>query len=172
MLLHVGDETQRTSELHAFQRRDEMAGRRWLAAWVTSATALLLLLGSQAGVARGEAQGVHGDNVWGIESVVGRGEAAPQPWHQMVGKVFGKWGLRAGGDCEEHYGIMPCSSSLGGNAALLVIYGYMLLKAATLLSDGSELLLTVMSPGVIGGLVLPVLGAFPDALLIAGKPPP
>ena len=121
-------------------------------------------------------QGASGDNVWRIESVVdgssgGRGRDGPE-WHQVVGRLFGKWGLRAGGDCEEHYGILPCSTSLGGNAALLVTYGYMLLQAAQLLSDGSELLLTVMSPGIIGGLVLPVLGAFPDALLIAGKPPP
>jgi Ca2+/Na+ antiporter len=61
---------------------------------------------------------------------------------------------------------MPCSTSLGGNAALLVIYGFALLKAAQFLSEGSELLLEVMSPGIIGGLVLPILGAFPDALLI------
>ncbi len=72
-------------------------------------------------------------------------------------------------ECVEHYGVMPCSTSLGGNVALLVIYGYMLLIAAQLLSEGSELLLTVLSPGIIGGLVLPILGALPDALLILGE---
>jgi hypothetical protein len=72
-------------------------------------------------------------------------------------------------ECVEHYGVMPCSTSLGGNVALLVIYGYMLLTAAQLLSAGSELLLTVLSPGIIGGLVLPILGALPDALLILGE---
>lgn len=45
-------------------------------------------------------------------------------------------------------------------------YGYLLLQGANLLSDGSELLLEVLSPGLIGGLVLPVLGALPDALVI------
>jgi hypothetical protein len=45
----------------------------------------------------------------------------------------------------------------------------MLLTAAQLLSAGSELLLTVLSPGIIGGLVLPILGALPDALLILGE---
>ncbi|KAG0628532.1 hypothetical protein M758_1G033800 [Ceratodon purpureus] len=142
--------------------------RRWVGAagCVVAATLVCLL---QAGVVRGEAAGViEGGNVWRIESVVERGDGR-EPWHRVVGKVFGKWGLRAGGDCEEHYGIMPCSTSLGGNAALLVAYGYMLLQAAQMLSDGSELLLTVMSPGVIGGLVLPVLGALPDALLIAAS---
>ncbi|CAM6038452.1 unnamed protein product [Sphagnum compactum] len=69
-------------------------------------------------------------------------------------------------ECEELYGLMPCSTSLGGNLSLLLIYGFMLLKAAQLLSDGSELLLAVLSPGIIGGLVLPILGALPDALLI------
>lgn len=102
----------------------------------------------------------------GIESVLDRPSSLP--WHVQVGRVFGKWGLRDGQVCEEHYGMMPCSVTLGGNAVLLVAYGFMLLKAAQLLSDGSELLLSVMSPGVIGGLVLPILGAFPDALLIAG----
>lgn len=99
-----------------------------------------------------------------IESVLAREQQ--QPWLGSLQRVFGKWGIAEGKGCEEQYGIMPCSTSLGGNAALLIIYGYMLLKAAQLLSDGSELLLTVMSPGIIGGLVLPILGAFPDALLI------
>lgn len=86
-----------------------------------------------------------------IESVVGRGSSEEMS------------------SCEEPYGFMPCSTKLGGNAALLIMYSYAFLKAAQLLTEGSELLLTVMSPGIIGGLVLPILGAFPDALLIAGK---
>uniref|UniRef100_A0A804L679 Sodium/calcium exchanger membrane region domain-containing protein n=1 Tax=Musa acuminata subsp. malaccensis TaxID=214687 RepID=A0A804L679_MUSAM len=39
-------------------------------------------------------------------------------------------------------------------------------KAATYLSSGSELLLEIMGPGIIGGLFLPILGALPDAMLI------
>lgn len=114
---------------------------------------------------------VLGEEAGIIQSVV----VQPGREHGVVGRPWWKWskwswgllGKEAGG-CEEHYGIMPCSTSLGGNAALLVIYGYCLLNAAQLLSAGSELLLTVMSPGLIGGLVLPILGAFPDALLITG----
>ncbi|KAJ7294449.1 hypothetical protein O6H91_Y256600 [Diphasiastrum complanatum] len=71
-------------------------------------------------------------------------------------------------DCEESYGFLPCSTNIGGNLFLLVVYGFMLLKAAQLLSNGSELLLTVLNPGLIGGLLLPVLGSLPDALLILG----
>lgn len=38
--------------------------------------------------------------------------------------------------------------------------------AATYLSEGCELLLEILGPGIIGGLFLPILGALPDALLI------
>ncbi|BBN06185.1 hypothetical protein MPTK1_3g19130 [Marchantia polymorpha subsp. ruderalis] len=68
--------------------------------------------------------------------------------------------------CEETYGFLPCSDSVGGNLALIVAYGYLLLIAAQLISKGSELLLEVMNPGLIGGLLLPILGSLPDALLI------
>jgi Ca2+/Na+ antiporter len=38
--------------------------------------------------------------------------------------------------------------------------------AATFLSAGSELMLEILGPGIVGGLFLPVLGALPDAMLI------
>lgn len=38
--------------------------------------------------------------------------------------------------------------------------------AATYLSNGSELLLEILGPGIVGGLFLPILGALPDAMLI------
>lgn len=152
--------------------RSTMMSRGWhvLAASV-SVLAVLLFLQSRS-VRADEVSAmdtVHGHDVWKIKSVLQKNEEE-KPW-VTLGRLFGKWGTAEGGVCEEHYGILPCSVSLGGNAALLVIYGYMLLQAAQLLSDGSELLLTVMSPGIIGGLVLPILGAFPDALLITGKCP-
>lgn len=40
--------------------------------------------------------------------------------------------------------------------------------AATYLSSGSELLLEILGPGIVGGLFLPILGALPDAMLILG----
>eukprot|EP00246_Nothoceros_aenigmaticus_P010049 TRINITY_DN2634_c0_g1_i1.p1 TRINITY_DN2634_c0_g1~~TRINITY_DN2634_c0_g1_i1.p1 ORF type:complete len:615 (+),score=111.83 TRINITY_DN2634_c0_g1_i1:176-2020(+) len=70
-------------------------------------------------------------------------------------------------ECEEAYGLLPCSLSVGGNIFLLLAYGYLMLKAAQCLSEGSELLLTILDPGLIGGLLLPVLGCLPDAILIA-----
>ncbi|CAI5463408.1 unnamed protein product [Closterium sp. Yama58-4] len=68
--------------------------------------------------------------------------------------------------CEEIYGLLPCSSSVAGSTFLMAAYGYLVLVAAQLISDGSELLLQVLDPGLIGGLLLPVLGALPDTLLI------
>ncbi|KAH7297688.1 hypothetical protein KP509_25G007100 [Ceratopteris richardii] len=68
--------------------------------------------------------------------------------------------------CQEAYGLFPCSNSLPGNLFLILAYGFLLLTAAKLISKGSEQLLEVMNPGLIGGLLLPVLGALPDAALI------
>lgn len=70
------------------------------------------------------------------------------------------------GECEEAYGFLPCSTSLGGTLSLMVAYGYILLIGANQLSEGSELLLEILNPGIIGGLVLPVLGALPDTLIV------
>ena len=49
---------------------------------------------------------------------------------------------------------------------LMVMYGYILLQGANLISNGSELLLEILDPGLIGGLVLPILGALPDTAII------
>lgn len=35
-----------------------------------------------------------------------------------------------------------------------------------MIGDGSELLLEIMDPGIIGGLVLPILGAVPDSMMV------
>lgn len=50
---------------------------------------------------------------------------------------------------------------------LFLSYGYVLYKAADLISEGSELLLLVPSmAGLVGGVVLPLLGAVPDGAII------
>eukprot|EP00268_Persea_americana_P005394 TRINITY_DN11803_c1_g1_i3.p1 TRINITY_DN11803_c1_g1~~TRINITY_DN11803_c1_g1_i3.p1 ORF type:complete len:390 (-),score=51.12 TRINITY_DN11803_c1_g1_i3:810-1979(-) len=68
--------------------------------------------------------------------------------------------------CEQTYGFLPCTTTILGNLFLMLAYGYLMLRAAICLSTGSELLLNILGSGVIGGFLLPVLGAFPDALLI------
>lgn len=71
--------------------------------------------------------------------------------------------------CEQTYGFLPCTTTAFGNLFLIFVYGYLMYLAATHLSAGSELLLQILGPGLVGGLCLPVLGALPDAMLILGK---
>ncbi|KAF9666603.1 hypothetical protein SADUNF_Sadunf16G0245900 [Salix dunnii] len=68
--------------------------------------------------------------------------------------------------CEQTYGFLPCTTTVIGNLFLILVYGYLMFFAATYLSSGSELLLQILGPGIVGGLFLPILGALPDALLI------
>lgn len=71
--------------------------------------------------------------------------------------------------CEQSYGFLPCTTTGLGNSFLILVYGYLMYTAATYLSNGSELLLEILGPGIIGGLFLPILGALPDAMLILGN---
>ncbi|KAI8552492.1 hypothetical protein RHMOL_Rhmol06G0270700 [Rhododendron molle] len=68
--------------------------------------------------------------------------------------------------CDQTYGFLPCTTTVLGNLFLILVYSYLMFLAASYLSSGSELLLEVLGPGLIGGLLLPVLGALPDAMLI------
>ena len=52
---------------------------------------------------------------------------------------------------------MPCSTSAMGNLVLIIGYGYVMFLAVTYLSDGSEMLHRILGPGIIGGLLLPLL---------------
>ncbi|PIN16029.1 hypothetical protein CDL12_11325 [Handroanthus impetiginosus] len=61
---------------------------------------------------------------------------------------------------------MPCTTTGLGNLFLIVVYGFLMFLAATYLSTGSEMLLQILGPGIVGGLFLPILGALPDAMLI------
>ena len=49
---------------------------------------------------------------------------------------------------------------------LMLVYGFILLKASKMIADGSEMLMLIINPGVIGGLVLPVMGALPDGAMV------
>ncbi|KAL1299598.1 hypothetical protein HN51_044142 [Arachis hypogaea] len=68
--------------------------------------------------------------------------------------------------CEQTYGFLPCTTTVLGNLFLIIVYGFLMYTAATYLSTGSELLLEILGPGIVGGLFLPILGALPDAMLI------
>jgi len=62
--------------------------------------------------------------------------------------------------------LLPCSGSAVGNLFLMIVYGLILGKASSTIADGSELLLEILNPGIIGGVVLPILGALPDSMII------
>ncbi|GMP53059.1 hypothetical protein CsSME_00018647 [Camellia sinensis var. sinensis] len=74
--------------------------------------------------------------------------------------------FRASDSCDQTYGFMPCTTTVLGNLFLIIVYGYLMFLAATYLSNGSELLLEILGPGIVGGLFLPILGALPEAMLI------
>jgi Ca2+/Na+ antiporter len=62
--------------------------------------------------------------------------------------------------------LLPCSETLTGNFFLVMVYSLCLAYGAKKISHGSETLMEILNPGIIGGFVLPVLGALPDAAII------
>lgn len=47
------------------------------------------------------------------------------------------------------------------------VYGYLLMWASNMISDGSELLLLVPAwAGLVGSVILPILGAVPDGCIV------
>jgi len=49
---------------------------------------------------------------------------------------------------------------------MMALYGYILCKASAVIGDGSEMLMLIFGPGIVGGLVVPLLGAIPDCAII------
>lgn len=66
-------------------------------------------------------------------------------------------------------GVMPCTTTVLGNVFLILVYGYLMFLSAKLLYQGSEILVELFSPGMTGGVFLPLLSALPDAIIILGK---
>ena len=63
--------------------------------------------------------------------------------------------------------IDPAEVGATGLAWLLFSYGYILCYASNLISEGSDLLLLIPSlAGLVGGVVLPFLGAVPDGTIM------
>lgn len=59
------------------------------------------------------------------------------------------------------------NSSIGQCVFLGLMYGYVLMKGSTMISDGSELLLLVDSlKDIVGSVILPILGAVPDGAIV------
>ncbi|KAI3509800.1 hypothetical protein L1887_25323 [Cichorium endivia] len=68
--------------------------------------------------------------------------------------------------CRRSYGFMPCTTSIFGNLILLLIYNYFMKFAVSFLTSGSELLLHSLGTGVVGGVLVPIFGAAPQAIII------
>lgn len=70
--------------------------------------------------------------------------------------------------CSDKENLYPCSENIVGQLLLMVFYGAILMCGAKLISDGSELMLELFPAygTVIGALLLPILGAVPDAAII------
>lgn len=65
------------------------------------------------------------------------------------------------------FSLFPCSITITGNLVLIGFYALILGFSAKLISDGAELLLDIGLPAaIIGGVVLPLLGAIPDSVMI------
>lgn len=71
--------------------------------------------------------------------------------------------------CQQSYGFLPCTTTVLGNLFLMPTYGFLMYKGATYLSHGSELLLEIMGPGLVAGLLVPLLGVIPEALTVLGS---
>ena len=70
--------------------------------------------------------------------------------------------------CDQTYGFLPCTTSVMGNLFLTVVYGYLMFFASKSLSDGCELLFEILEPGIVVGLLLPILRALSDAIIVLG----
>jgi hypothetical protein len=70
--------------------------------------------------------------------------------------------------CSDKDNLYPCSENIVGQLLLMLFYGVILMCGAKLISDGSELMLELFPAfgTVIGALLLPILGAVPDAAII------
>lgn len=49
---------------------------------------------------------------------------------------------------------------------MMAVYGYILFKASNLIADGSDILREIYGAGIVGGILIPILGALPDGLII------
>ena len=60
----------------------------------------------------------------------------------------------------------PKEMTLSALIFMLITYGYTLYRAADFIGEGSEMLLLIYGPGIIGGILLPIVGVLPDCIII------
>ncbi|MCO5594632.1 hypothetical protein L7F22_048665 [Adiantum nelumboides] len=104
-------------------------------------------------------------------------DARPKDHHHVTPASPHQYAIRATSPspsttCKPTYGMLPCTRSIIGGIFLLAVYGYIIFTAARFLAQGSELLLLVLDANIVGGLLLPIFGVLPDAILVLGMPLP
>jgi Ca2+/Na+ antiporter len=60
----------------------------------------------------------------------------------------------------------PESMTTASLVFMMLVYGYILFNASKIIASGSEMLLLLFGAGIVGGLVIPILGAVPDCAII------
>ncbi|KAL5716362.1 hypothetical protein ACHQM5_018071 [Ranunculus cassubicifolius] len=83
--------------------------------------------------------------------------------------------VSSSGTCEPMYGFLPCAVNIWGHLYLIVVYQFLLYLGDSYVSSGSELLFTLLGPGIFGASAFQILESLPHAILvlasgIAGSP--
>ncbi|PIA57952.1 hypothetical protein AQUCO_00500109v1 [Aquilegia coerulea] len=67
--------------------------------------------------------------------------------------------------CEPMYGFLPCAPNIWGHLFLIVVYQYLLYLGDCYVSNGSELMFSVLGPGIFGASAFQILGVLPQVIL-------
>ncbi|KAF5176886.1 Calcium-binding ef-hand, partial [Thalictrum thalictroides] len=68
--------------------------------------------------------------------------------------------------CEPMDGFLPCATNIWGHLFLIVVYQYLLYLGDRYVSTGSELMFSLVGPGIFGASAFQILGSLPEALLV------
>lgn len=68
--------------------------------------------------------------------------------------------------CEQMYGFLPCSESVGGHLFLIVVYEFLLFHGESYVALGGERIFKILGPGVFGASVFQLIGSLPEALIL------
>lgn len=72
--------------------------------------------------------------------------------------------------CEQMYGFLPCSQSVGGHLFLILVYEFLLFHGESYVASGGERIFKILGPGVFGASAFQLIGSLPEALILLGKP--
>lgn len=73
--------------------------------------------------------------------------------------------------CEQMYGIVPCSDSIGGQVFLIVVFEYLLFHGESYVAGGGQRIFKILGPGVFGACAFQLIGALPESLILLSKKP-